>query len=539
MLYSPLSSAYMYFLFTLLIYLEGLAVSHFCLNVCASRGSTASRASNLDVMGLRAEPMPNLNDVYRGCFKVKLPRAKIMNSSFSSHYVQSLAISLVLPAASEARPTSKKQSLQSLVASTRQLLSYSDTRKALESLERIERDYTDAFSATHVDSEEYALKRAVIGKVVVCLYAEALDTYLSEASDAEAEAEWWADVERSRQNVAYYLLQSEFVDLPIACHALNVSPAFPARVINLTRTILRTLQTRNIPLTPSIFTPSSLRRLFPTNNALRPNVLTTALFPHLKTHPHTVTLTYVSSEEPVAGGAKTANSILLWAQSILRIFTLPYELTTHECRIKRKELEKLRDERAEVLGALTNMRSELASALTEVPQGLHMDGFQMDDKLASFVDILCRVAVGELMSPATSPPLSYVSSQQDIVSKVQTLADVTLHTHKAQHANYLASRNLMRPSRLTLMWPRLLILPLLTAYLVREAYRSRASLAEMAKETGETIQNFFKDWLLEPIMDVVKTIRAGGEEGVIVRKEGVVADFNVRCLAPLHSSETG
>ena len=49
----------------------------------------------------------------------------------------------------------------------------------------------------------------------------------------------------------------------------------------------------------------------------------------------------------------------------------------------------------------------------------------------------------------------------------------------------------------------------------------------MANEAGETIHNFFCDWLLQPIKDVVNTIRAGGEDGVIVRKEGVAADMAV------------
>lgn len=50
----------------------------------------------------------------------------------------------------------------------------------------------------------------------------------------------------------------------------------------------------------------------------------------------------------------------------------------------------------------------------------------------------------------------------------------------------------------------------------------------MAGEAKETVENFFADWLFEPCRDVIRTIRAGGEEGVIVRKEGVAADLDVR-----------
>jgi nuclear-control-of-ATPase protein 2 len=91
----------------------------------------------------------------------------------------------------------------------------------------------------------------------------------------------------------------------------------------------------------------------------------------------------------------------------------------------------------------------------------------------------------------------------------------------------MQSHNLNRPSRLTLIWPRLLILPPLSVYLLRAAYRSRASLAEMANEAVETLEGFFTDWLLEPVKGIIKTIRAGGEEGVIVTKQGVAADMDV------------
>lgn len=62
--------------------------------------------------------------------------------------------------------------------------------------------------AKETDAEEDALKNAVIGKVTVGLYAEAMDIYLTQATQVEAEAEWWRDIERSRLNVAWYLLQS-------------------------------------------------------------------------------------------------------------------------------------------------------------------------------------------------------------------------------------------------------------------------------------------------------------------------------------------
>ena len=131
-----------------------------------------------------------------------------MNSSFTSNYIKDLPTSPEVPVASKAQPTPKNQDLQALVLSLKQPLSHFETRDTLHTLERIENG-NPAFSAFEEDREEYALKRAVIGKIAVSLYAEALDFYLAEAGEVEAEAEWWADIERSRRNVVYYLIQCE------------------------------------------------------------------------------------------------------------------------------------------------------------------------------------------------------------------------------------------------------------------------------------------------------------------------------------------
>ena len=64
------------------------------------------------------------------------------------------------------------------------------------------------YASLSIDGEEQALKDAVLSRLVVAVYAEALNTLLSEAITAEVEAQWWADLERSRLRVAYHLVQS-------------------------------------------------------------------------------------------------------------------------------------------------------------------------------------------------------------------------------------------------------------------------------------------------------------------------------------------
>lgn len=53
-------------------------------------------------------------------------------------------------------------------------------------------------------------RQVVFAKIAFGLYSHALDLYLDEASAAQRDAEWWAEVEQSNQLAALYLLQSNY-----------------------------------------------------------------------------------------------------------------------------------------------------------------------------------------------------------------------------------------------------------------------------------------------------------------------------------------
>lgn len=108
-----------------------------------------------------------------------------------------------------AHETTIKQTLRSLLVSLNQPLSDPLVNDTVESLMQLERSSSPAYSVeVDADAEEKALKQAIISRLVVGLYSEALDVCISQAMDAETEAEWWTDVVRSRRNVAMFLLQS-------------------------------------------------------------------------------------------------------------------------------------------------------------------------------------------------------------------------------------------------------------------------------------------------------------------------------------------
>ena len=106
--------------------------------------------------------------------------------------------------------TTSKETLRSLLISLNQPLSGLVVVRTVESLEQLEQSRPSIANAIP-DTEEIALKQAIVRRLVIGLYAESLEVCISQATDAETEAEWWADIGRSRPNLAWYLLQSTFV----------------------------------------------------------------------------------------------------------------------------------------------------------------------------------------------------------------------------------------------------------------------------------------------------------------------------------------
>lgn len=292
----------------------------------------------------------------------------------------------------------------------------------------------------------------------------------------------------------------------------HADTALPLRLRNVVRETLLKLRALDVPLRPSAFTPSSLRRLFPSPDAFRPGALTTALFPHLRTHPHAFSLAaaHPALLSASGGGRRAVRAhVAYWIAALAGAVTLPLDLARQECQLKRKELQRVRDVRAEALGRVADMQRELEAAITAEAHG--------DDRLRHFVLSLQAVTGGR----------GGASDGLGVLGSLESLATATLPSHKKAHASHLRKHALLRPSWLTLLWPRLVLLPPLALYAVRSAYSSRESLAVTAEAALETIDRFWHDWLLEPLKDVVKTVRAGSDEGVIVSSKGVAADVEV------------
>ncbi|KAG6815740.1 hypothetical protein H0H87_011851 [Tephrocybe sp. NHM501043] len=369
-----------------------------------------------------------------------------MPSAFVDHLIKPLSLSQEIqdvthPTQSESVTQTEagtKEQLQNLLSSLNRPLSASLVVDTVGSLTQIQ--WHADISASGIISENDILRAAIVSKLLVGLYAEGIDSYLSQATDAETEAEWWADIERSSGSISF----GQPGPCCTAGPSHSKSPGFPI-----------------------IF------------------------FAYL-------------SPQPLSLNA---------AKQRLASSSIPSPPSpAPECTFKRRELEKIRDQRAETLGYLAHLRNDLALAIQEPAN------------IRSCAHMFTCIAQGDIKK-AFSPLETLDWPTPEPLNELLALSTALYKTQKAEHQQLLESRDLLRPSRLTLIWPRLLLLPPLCFYALRSAYASRASLAEFAIDAKATAEGFVRGWLLDPLKDVVKTVRAGSEDGVIVQKEGIAADI--------------
>ncbi|KAJ7600757.1 NCA2-domain-containing protein [Mycena floridula] len=397
-------------------------------------------------------------------------------SHFGKNYTKRLSVVSVISFEEVESPGTKDQLAGILQALEKTPVSRTVLHDALDAVEQ----NPGIMPTNSVDAE---LQRAVTQKLVVALYSEALQLFLDQSSQLEDTAEWWSNIERSKRNVAWYFIQT-----------------LPTRALNLLRGV------RNTDITKA--------------SALRPSFLLTSLFPHLRNESQIFgsrSLFFFSlpRDKPPEGSPMVSRVINACAR-YLKWVTLPLELTQQECREKRKKLESLRDQRAQILGTLAQQRGSLTYALHQ--ENMDVGRKQVHHHITPFaINLNQTLKLGE---PTEKP-----SENTSLTEAMRSIVRVSLPQCIALHSSQISP--LQRPPWFTLLWPKIFLLPLIALVSLRYLYKSRSSLLEMANETINTIKSFLVGWLFEPLKDVWNTVRTGGEDGgVIISKEGVLADLD-------------
>lgn len=247
------------------------------------------------------------------------------------------------------------------------------------------------------------------------------------------------------------------------------------------------------------------------------------MFPHLHRYPlpsfSVARVRRAQRQSPVKQSlARLWDELLRWHHAILSTITLPIELARQECNLKRQELERIRDERAEALGSLSEMRLSLQDNFDIDARRSHDMTDLGIERYSPLIDTLQRKLGGKPTQLGVRP---------GSVERLLDLSIKVLPGHRTKNLSIFSEYKLKRPSNLMLAWPKLVLGPPLLLYGLRLLYTSRTSLQEVTKDAWNTILGLWQGWLIDPLKDVLGTVRAGGEGSVIVQKEAVAADLAV------------
>ena len=176
-------------------------------------------------------------------------------------------------------------------------------------------------------------------------------------------------------------------------------------------------------------------------------------------------------------------------------------LTRDECKDKRKQLEQLRNERAATLGGFA-----VASQALEA------------DLISGNIDLSRALQEFETLGASISLRGDCLQSLNGALKSM----DLYHSAHK------IALAPLQRPSRLVLLWPRLLLMPPITYFVLGWAWSSREDIKKDLREGMDTARSFYQSWLVEPIRSILATVRTRGDEGVrVISKDALKADMDV------------
>ena len=179
-------------------------------------------------------------------------------------------------------------------------------------------------------------------------------------------------------------------------------------------------------------------------------------------------------------------------------------LTRDECKEKRKQLEQMRNERAANLGRFAVACQALEADLTSGKFGLYR-------ALQEFEALGASMTLREGSLQCLNGALESIDSYQ------------TSHT--------IALAPLQRPSRLVLLWPKLLLIPPITYFVLGWAWSSREDIKKNIREGLDTAQVFYQSWLVEPVRSILATVRTRGDDGMrVISKDALKADMDVSAV---------
>ncbi|GAA5967967.1 hypothetical protein JCM11641_003683 [Rhodosporidiobolus odoratus] len=403
-------------------------------------------------------------------------------------------------------------------------------------------------AATPLSPQTETIELVTLAQLTIKTYGLVLQTLMDQAGSLASMDAYWSSLERDPWQTSLYMVQTG------PSRGFSLASVTASRLSQLTSSTLHS--------------PPSLFRLETWRLALPPSLFLTSLYPHLSGTSGLPSLSEINSAE--AGGEEdipSPTSISLasasrlgrrTARSLVFLTLSPLALTRQEISHQRKGIKKARDELATKIGELTlaATASGVGAGGAEPDQnwrGSHLGTTRKAQRFATRGPTLARLfsttagpvkadedlsvedirqatwstlvhldAVLSLSSPsitASSPP----TTPSDLAHSLSYLLTRTLPFHTS-HFTSLSS-SLCPPSALTRAWPYLLTVPIASYAAAKLVYKNKDSLVKFARETAETVRGFVVDWVVQPVKQILDTVR-GGETVGLMGRESLKSDLD-------------
>lgn len=364
-----------------------------------------------------------------------------------------------------------------------------------------------------VASDQVALFELIsAARLTYSVYGLVLNDLLNQAEKVNDQAWYWTEVEEDPVQTITYLVQTlpeRIINLAVVIgKKLGETTLAPLASATQDRSLSREERHRRAELS---FNTETLRRSW---RLIResPVLAIGALFP-LSVNDDTSN----NSDKFESFNQKKKNKKpqLLSAARILT----PLGLTRHEARSKRSKLIKQRDEMAIKVGTLSQALSEVDAKDTKT-----ISAEDLQNELWSRVREM-QDALQVQYSPESS---SNASPAKDLSSSLYALVNVQV-SQQRQHVDVLLSSapvGLGLPTRLARLWPALVLGPVVTIIAIRLVTRSWDTIVSKAQDAKETVKGFIVNWVYDPCIKLLDTIRTGDQEGgMIISPESLNSDL--------------
>ncbi|KAN0066216.1 Nuclear control of ATPase protein 2 [Thecaphora frezii] len=409
-------------------------------------------------------------------------------------------------------------------------------------------------------SQTESLRLAALARITYATHALVLDSLLQDASKLNDEAWFWTEVEESTFRAFSHLIQT----LPRRL-ALLVRATLEMAAENASHTVRGTIDLArpSAPAAAARDRDSSAEATF--RKTLRsilatPNMVTGILFPYQLRSEATVTFALVQQQamerrqarsqatelaqtkrQSAEGvGSLTAKKRRAWALRSAALKLSPMHMVRHEARCKRRGLMHERDVLAEKLGELALQQTaprqgeeKGASIETmssdEVRVALLRDLGAKLDRLGSALhcDDVARPSSSSSSSGEVRVDMDAASSVEALMASLRALLHETLPRYSERTRLILSPERFGQPSQLTQNWPSLVVYPLAALVVSRYVSHNWDGIAAKLDEARETVRGLLVGWVWEPCMELLDTVRHGGDEergGVLMSRESLASD---------------